>query len=143
MSHTKIQAIANVAEPVIYAALRIVAGAMFAFHGVQKLFGWLSPHVPGLGTQLWFGGVIELVGGILIALGLFTRPAAFLASGTMAVAYLQFHWKFAFANAMWLPAQNHGELAVLYAFLFLLIAARGGGLASLDARRTHRLQSMS
>ena len=70
-----------------------------------------------------------------IALGLLTRCAAFLASGTMAVAYIQFHWKFAVAGAMWLPALNHGEMAVLYCFLFLFVAARGGGAASLDAAR--------
>ncbi|ABS24790.1 DoxX family protein [Anaeromyxobacter sp. Fw109-5] len=121
-------------ETLAYAALRLVAGAMFAFHGAQKILGWLpAGPAPALGTQLWFGGIIELVGGTLIALGLFTRAAAFLASGTMAVAYTQFHWKLAVANFAWLPSVNKGELAALYCFLFLFVMARGPGPASLDA----------
>ena len=71
MTRTKIQALGRRVEPAVYAALRIVAGAMFAVHGVQKLFGWHSQHVPPVGTQLWFGGLIELLGGLFIALGLF------------------------------------------------------------------------
>lgn len=88
-----------------------------------------------VGSQVWFGGMIELVCGLLIAVGLFTRPAAFLASGTMAVAYLQFHWKLSFAGGQWLPAVNHGEPALIYCFLFLFVAAHGGGAPSLDALR--------
>jgi putative oxidoreductase len=124
------------ARAVAYAALRVVSGAMFSFHGMQKLFGWFAhgPR-PALGTQLWFGGVIELVAGTLIALGLFTRCAAFVASGMMAVAYVQFHWKLAFAAGGWLPAVNRGELAVIYCFLFLFLWAEGSGPISLDARR--------
>jgi putative oxidoreductase len=118
------------------AALRIVAGAMFAFHGAQKILGVLAAHgQPPVGSQLWIGGIIELVGGILIALGLFTRPAALLASGTMAVAYFQFHWKLAFADAKFLPTVNGGELAVLYCFVFLVYAVSGAGAYSLDSRR--------
>jgi putative oxidoreductase len=130
------KAIAERTAPAAYAALRVVSGAMFSFHGMQKLFGWLS-HGPGPAalTQIWFGGIIELACGLLIAFGLFARAAAFLASGTMAVAYVQFHWKLAFAEAKWLPAVNKGELAVLYCFVFLFIAARGAGTASIDARR--------
>jgi putative oxidoreductase len=120
-------------EPV-YAALRIVAGLMFAFHGVQKIFGILTENQPPVGSQLWIGGVIELVAGLMIAVGLFTSVAAFLASGTMAVAYLQFHWKFAF-GAEFFPTINRGELALLYAFLFLFFACRGAGLASVDGMR--------
>lgn len=127
-----------------FAALRIVAGLLFATHGAQKLFGWYFERPkPEMGTQAWFGGVIELVGGVLIALGLFTRCAAFIASGTMAVAYTQFHWmgdgkggfdpSAAFTDRI-LPVVNGGELALLYAFLFLYIACRGPGPASLDAR---------
>jgi putative oxidoreductase len=123
-------------EPPLYALLRVVAGAMFACHGMQKILGWFGAGArPAVGSQLWVGGIIELVGGVLIALGLFTRAAAFLASGTMAVAYLQFHWKLATTGGKWLPIVNHGELAVLYCFLFLYITARGGGEASLDRRR--------
>lgn len=117
-----------------YAALRIVAGLLFAFHGVQKVFGVLTDHQPPFGGQLWIGGVIELVCGFAIALGAFTSWAAFLASGTMAVAYTQFHWKFAF-DAKFFPAVNKGELALVYAFLFLFIAARGAGVWSLDRAR--------
>lgn len=125
--------LAPLTEPA-YAALRIVAGLMFAFHGVQKIFGILTEKQPPVGSQLWIGGLIELAAGLLIAIGLFTGLAAFLASGTMAVAYIQFHWKFAF-GAEFFPIVNRGELAVLYAFLFLFMACRGGGLASLDGRR--------
>ena len=131
----KLNALAGRIETPVYAALRIVAGAAFSFHGVQKIFGWLGQgHAPSVGSQLWVGGIIELVCGTLIALGLFTRPAAFLASGTMAVAYLQFHWKLAFADWKWLPAINKGELALIYCSLFLFIFARGAGSASLDGR---------
>ena len=135
MRETKIAAMAKRAEPLAYAALRIVSGALFAFHGAQKILGWHAEHTPAVGSQLWLGGLIELVCGALIALGLLTRPAAFLASGTMAVAYMQFHWKFAFAGTMWLPAINHGELAVLYCFLFLYLAARGVGAVALGGGR--------
>jgi putative oxidoreductase len=126
-------------EPGAYAALRIVAGSLFAFHGVQKILGWLSANAPPpFGSQLWFGGLIELVGGSLIALGLFTRCAAFVASGTMAVAYTQFHWKLALSDWQWLPIVNKGELAALYCFVFLFIWAHGPGAASLDRLRAAR-----
>jgi putative oxidoreductase len=117
--------------------LRIVAGAMFACHGAQKILGVLTTpsHQPAVGSQLWIGGIIELVGGILIALGLFTRPAALLASGTMAVAYFQFHWKLALGDWKFLPIMNGGELAVLYCFVFLVFAVSGAGALSLDGRR--------
>jgi putative oxidoreductase len=108
----------------VYAVLRIVAGLMFAFHGLQKLFGVLADTQP-FGTQLWWGGVIELVTGVAIAAGAWTSWAAFLASGTMAVAYVQFHWQFDFGERF-MPGVNKGELALLYSGLFLLIACRGG-----------------
>jgi putative oxidoreductase len=79
-----------------YALLRIMAGFLFLFHGVQKIFGLLTENQPPIGSQLWIGGLIELVTGILIMIGFQTRWSAFLASGTMAVAYFQFHWKFQF-----------------------------------------------
>ncbi len=116
-----------------YALLRIVSGSMFAFHGLQKVFGVLGQTQP-VGTQMWFGGVIELVAGLAIAIGLFTRCAAFLASGTMAVAYFQFHWRFQGGSQL-LPGINKGELAVLYAWLFLFIACRGSGPWSVDERK--------
>jgi putative oxidoreductase len=116
-----------------YAALRFMSGWMFAFHGAQKLFGLYAPaQMPAIhfGTQMWFGGVIELVCGLMIALGLKTRWAAFLASGTMAVAYMQFHWKFQF-NSAFFPSVNQGELAVIYCFVFFYLACQGGGKFSL------------
>ncbi|MGN6104717.1 MAG: DoxX family protein [Kofleriaceae bacterium] len=121
-------------EGLAYAALRIVAGALFSVHGMGKVLGWLGTTQP-VGSQLWIGGVIELVGGILIAIGLFTRPAALIASGTMAVAYFQFHWKLELAGYKFLPSINQGEMCVLYCFIFLLIAMRGAGLLSVDAAR--------
>jgi len=108
-----------------YAAMRIVAGFMFAFHGCQKVIGILSDFHPSVGSQLWYGGVIELVGGLAIMLGFGTRLAAFLCSGEMAVAYFQFHWKFQL-GPQFFPTVNKGELAVLYCFVFFFIACRGG-----------------
>lgn len=114
-----------------YAMMRMVAGFMFSFHGVQKLFGVLTDTVPAVGSQMWFGGVIELVCGLLMMTGLFTSYAAFLASGEMAVAYFQFHWKFQM-GAEFFPTINKGELAALYCFVFLFIATRGSGIWCLD-----------
>ena len=111
-----------------YALLRIVAGLLFAMHGSQKLFGWPSSTPPGpLNTV---AGVIELVCGLMIAIGLLTSFAAFLASGEMAVAYFMVH-----APKASLPILNQGELAVLYCFLFLYIASRGSGRLSVDSVR--------
>jgi putative oxidoreductase len=117
-----------------YTMLRVVTGLLFAFHGYQKFFG---AQVPPAGSQMWFGAVIELVGGLLIALGLGTVYAAFIASGTMAVAYTQFHWKFQTGDAFF-PAVNKGELAVVYCFLFFYFACRGAGRYSLDAALKRR-----
>jgi putative oxidoreductase len=115
-----------------HAALRIVAGSAFSLHGMQKILGVLTTRAtPEIWTQAWFGGVIELGCGLLIALGLLTRPAAFLASGTMAVAYIQFHWKGQLDEGV-LPIVNGGELALVYSFLFLWFSIRGAGAASLD-----------
>ena len=114
-----------------YALMRIVTGFMFFFHGLQKIVGVFSQFQPPVGSQLWFGGLIELLGGLAVMLGLQTRAAAFLCSGTMAVAYFQFHWKFQLGRNFF-PALNQGEPAVLYCFIFLLIACRGGVKWSLD-----------
>ena len=114
-----------------YALMRIVAGIMFAFHGAQKILGVFSQFQPPVGSQLWFGGIIELVGGLAIMLGFQTRAAALLCSGMMAVAYFQFHWKFQI-GANFFPALNKGELAALYCFVFLFIATRGGVKWCLD-----------
>ena len=117
-----------------YALMRIVVGFMFSFHGVQKIFGILTDFQPAIGSQHWFGGIIELVCGLLVMIGLQTRWAAFLASGTMAVAYFQFHWKFQLGSAFF-PVVNKGELAALYCFVFLCIACRGGVMWCLDKNK--------
>lgn len=120
----------------VFVLLRIVSGALMALHGAQK-FGFLGKLVPPAWSQLWFGAWIELIGGLLVMIGLWTRPAAFLVSGTMAVAYVQFHWKLQLGAAFF-PSQNKGELALVYCFLFLYIACHGAGLASLDGKRARR-----
>jgi putative oxidoreductase len=114
-----------------YALMRIMAGIMFAFHGAQKILGVFAQSQPAVGSQLWFGGIIELVGGLAIMLGFQTRAAALICSGMMAVAYFQFHWKFQI-GANFFPALNRGELAALYCFVFLFIATRGGVKWCLD-----------
>lgn len=116
-----------------YDLLRIVAGLMFGFHGLQKIFGVLTEKQPEVLSQVWIGGIIELVCGVAIALGAFTTWASFLASGTMAVAYVQFHWKFEMGSRL-VPTVNKGELALLYSVLFFYFACRGSGRFSVDAR---------
>ena len=118
-----------------YALFRLVTGLLFTCHGAQKLFGALG------GTRMTApvmvaAGAIELVGGLLIAAGLFASFAAFLASGEMAVAYFMGH-----ASHGFLPIVNHGELAVLYCFAFLFIAASGSGSWSLDAMTWRRREA--
>lgn len=116
----------RISEPV-YALMRFVVGGLFACHGAQKLFGVLGG--PGHARGLFLAaGVIELACGILIAIGLLGSLAAFLASGEMAVAYFMVH-----AGGGFWPIVNKGELAVVYCFVFLYIAARGSGSISLDA----------
>jgi putative oxidoreductase len=115
-----------------YALMRIVVGAVFLWHGSQKLFGY-PPLPPGIEIPAfvtWVGGSVEFFGGILIMLGLFTRWAAFICSGEMAVAYWLAH-----GTKALLPQVNGGELAVVYCFVFLYIASRGAGIWSVDAAR--------
>ena len=119
---------------VAYVALRLVSGALFAFHGAQKILGVYATSQPHFPQQIWFGGVIELVAGACICIGLCTPWFAFVASGTMAVAYIQFHWRL-HGGAQLFPAINKGEPAVLYCFIFLFVACRGGGKMSIDAAR--------
>jgi putative oxidoreductase len=116
----------------IYTLLRVVAGLMFATHGAQKLFGAFGGSPVEAASLLGIAGIIELAAGVLIALGLLTRPLAFLASGEMAVAFFVVHAP----RGPW-PIENGGELAVIYAFVFLYVAARGAGAFSLDAILSH------
>ncbi|MBM4381927.1 MAG: DoxX family protein [Deltaproteobacteria bacterium] len=122
----------------IYAAFRFMAGLMFVQHGFQKLFGWFGGTPDGSPAAIVYGaGTIELAGGALVALGLFAGPAAFIASGTMAFAFA-FH-AFVISNPKSIfPIVNQGELAALYCFAFLFIAAKGSGIWSVDAARAGR-----
>jgi putative oxidoreductase len=118
------------APNVTLAALRIIAGLLFAVHGAQKLFGFLNPEfagAPALLSQMWFAGVLEFFGGIMVAMGLFTRLVAFFLAGEMAVAYFMAHAP----QGFW-PIQNRGETAVLYCFIFLAFAGMGAGRFSVD-----------
>ena len=115
-----------------YAILRIVMGFLFLSHGSQKLLGFPIGLPEGMPAPIqYIAGSIELVGGALILIGLMTRPAAFLRSGLMAAAYWLAHG----TNAV-LPLVNHGELAVMFCFAFLFIAAHGSGIWSVDATRS-------
>jgi putative oxidoreductase len=117
-------------QPQMLALLRIIVALLFLQHALIKLFGFPPEGMPGLqqvGTLLWVGGVIELVTGILVLLGLWTRLAAFIAAGEMAVAYFMVH-----APQGFFPAVNMGEAAVLFCFVFLYIASAGAGAFSMD-----------
>ena len=114
---------------ILYALFRIIFGLLFASHGAQKIFGMFGGEKATAGLPL-VAGVIELVCGLMIALGLFTGLAAFIASGQMAVAYFMVH-----ASGGFWPLVNHGEAAVLYCFAFLYMAARGSGPLSIDSMR--------
>ncbi|HYC57047.1 MAG TPA: DoxX family protein [Candidatus Binatia bacterium] len=112
---------------IAYALLRIVTGFLFACHGAQKLFGWWVTEAREMPAFVQYGaGAIELIGGLLVMVGFQTSLAAFLCSGTMAVAYFLAHQKDGL-----LPIQNHGEPAALYAFVFLYLATRGDGRLSI------------
>lgn len=126
-------------QPYALALLRIVAGYTFMLHGMSKLFG--IPHVAMFdGLQLFslmgLAGVLELVGGILLIIGLFTRPVAFLLSGQMAVAYFMSH---ATMGDFWLPLMNKGEPAVLFCFIFFYLFVAGAGALSVD-NRNHKFE---
>jgi putative oxidoreductase len=126
-------------SPAAYALFRIVFGALFVCHGLQKdfgMFGGLGGTAVPLMSRLGIAGGIEIVTGIMIVLGLLTRPAAFVACGQMAVAYFTVHHPMAPV-----PLQNGGEPAVLYCFAFLYIASRGAGIWSADAARHPARQS--
>jgi len=119
----------DTSRAVTHALLRVVTGLMFWQHGAQKLFGLLGgQQVPDLTSLAGLAGVLEFVGGILIVIGLFTRPVAFVLSGEMAFAYFMAHAP----QGLW-PVENRGEPAVLFCFLFLFFAAHGAGRYSVDA----------
>ena len=123
-------------SPQLLGILRIVVGLLFLAHGIVKLFGFPPDAPPGqqeIMTLLGAAGIIELVTGVLITLGLFTRPAAFLASGEMAVAYWMVH-----APRGFYPVVNQGEAAILFCFVFLYLVAAGAGAFSLDSARRKR-----
>ena len=119
--------------PYALAVLRIVTALIFIEHGTQKLFGFPAPPQSGFPPAfsfLWFGGILEAVGGFLILIGLFTRPVAFVLSGEMAVAYWMFH-----APRNFYPVLNGGDAAILYCFVFLLFVFTGPGAWSVDGAR--------
>jgi|TARA_B110000977_G_C10885499_1_gene419240 putative oxidoreductase len=113
-----------------YALLRIVTGFLFIWHGTQKLLNFPVEFPYPLNPLMYSAGAIEMVGGVLVMIGLFTRPTAFICSGTMAAAYWMAHGM----NSVF-PIINKGELAALYCFAFLFIAVRGAGIWSLDKRQ--------
>jgi putative oxidoreductase len=116
--------------PALLSVLRIVTGLLFLEHGTQKLLGF-PPPPPGMQIEgmILAAGVLELVGGFLILIGLFTRPVAFILSGQMAVAYWMYH-----ADKGPFPALNMGDAAILFCFVFLYLSAAGAGPWSLDAK---------
>lgn len=117
--------------PYLYALLRIMAGFLFFQHGLPKLFGGFGRPAPAeLFSQMGLAGLIEVIGGALISIGLFTSPVAFIASGEVAWAYFQAHAP----RGFW-PVTNGGELAALYCFVFLYFAAMGSGKLSVDSVR--------
>ncbi|TAH35519.1 MAG: DoxX family protein [Planctomycetota bacterium] len=123
--------------PYLQSLLRIVAAFLFIASGTSKLFAFPAPMPEGVTapvfSQIWIGGVLETFGGGLLLIGLFTRPAAFILSGMMAVAYFQFH-----ASGSFWPSINGGVPAVLYCFVWLYLSAAGAGPWSLDALRERR-----
>ncbi len=115
----------------IYALLRIIAGLLFIPHGIQKITGFLNGSIPFDNYTMILAALIEAVGGFLILIGWNTRLVAFIASGQMAVAYFIAH-----ASGGLLPINNKGEMAVLFSFVFLLIASFGAGMWSIDNLKT-------
>ena len=121
-------------QPQAYALMRIVTGFLFLWHGTSKVLGIPSAPPPGAPAFIiWIAGPIELIGGLLVMIGLATRPAAFLCSGLMAFAYWIGH-----GTKALLPVQNNGEPAALYCFVFLFIATAGSGIWSVDGTRRPR-----
>jgi putative oxidoreductase len=120
-------------EPIARSVLRIVVGFTFSLHGMQKVLGFFGGMggkggTAPFGSLFWLAGGLELIGGLLLILGLFTSPVAFVLCGEMAVAYFKAHFPHGF-----FPLVNHGELAVLYCFIFLYLCTAGAGPLSLDS----------
>jgi putative oxidoreductase len=121
-------------QPRVLSIMRIVAGLLFVEHGLAKLFGFPTAALhPAMFQLLWFAGVIEALGGLLLALGLFTSPVAFIMSGEMAVAYFYAHQPRNF-----FPLINGGEAAILFCFIFFYFFVAGGGAWSMDRLRSPR-----
>lgn len=117
--------------PIFLAILRVVTGLLFLEHGTQKILHFpVSDFHPPMFSLLWVGGILEIVGGVLIIIGLFTRPTAFILSGMMAVAYFMMH-----APNSFFPALNGGDAAILFCFIFLYLVFAGPGSFSLDGKR--------
>ena len=114
-------------QPIVLSLLRFVAGLAFMEHGLAKLFGFPAPAPAHMTTLIVIASVIETLGGLLVCIGLLTRPAAFIMSGEMAIAYFMVH-----APKSFFPILSGGEGALLYCFIFLYIAVAGGGAWSLD-----------
>jgi len=126
--------------PRLLSVLRLVVGLLFLEHGLSKLFGF--PPVPEMNkielfSLIGLSGILEFVGGLLLILGLFTRPTAFILSGEMAVAYFMVH-----APRGFYPILNEGESAIIYCFVFLYLAAAGAGPWSIDARNSREFRSV-
>jgi putative oxidoreductase len=146
MTSPNLDARLNVHSPKIISVFRIIVGLLFALHGSMILFGWplAMPMKANVGDWPgWWVGLIELVTGVLVTIGLFTRPAAFLASGTMAVAYFWQHWPFNEGEKAFWPFDrqlggNGGELAILFCFSFLMILFIGPGAYSVDTMPRRR-----
>ena len=116
--------------PYFLSVLRIFAAGSFLTHGTMKLFSWPAPFEYPLNPMLYTAGILEVVGGLLLLMGMFSRPTAFLLSGLMAFAYFIAH-----SSNSFFPVLNHGEAAMLYCFIFLYISAAGPGAWSFDASR--------
>jgi putative oxidoreductase len=140
----------NAYSPTVLSIFRVMFGLLFTLHGSITLFGWPSAIPAGMAPPVgswpgWWSGVFEFVTGLLVTLGLFTRIAAFIASGVMAVAYFWQHWLFTPGGPgpFWPFAPelggNNGELAILFCFAFFLLVFTGGGAYALDARRRRRV----
>jgi putative oxidoreductase len=143
MTSPRLESRLNFYSPTVLSVFRLVLGLLFLMHGTSTLFDWpIPPHAPvEVGDWPgWWAGLIEFITGVLVALGLFTRPAAFIASGNMAVAYFWMHWPPLEGEykGFW-PIQNGGEPAVFYCFAFLLILFIGPGAYAVDTMRRRRV----